>query len=324
MRQWIARAAALACVLAAGLPAAAQDKYPSRPVTMIVPFPAGGSVDLTARAIGLPLEKILGQAIVIQNRGGAAGAIGTRAAATSDPDGYTLMASTTQVSVLPPVDEVFGRKPGFAREDFVPIARLSADPVFLAVDAQRPWKAVKELVDDAKKHPGDINYSHGGLYGATHLPVEMFAHAAGIKMQQIPTQGGGPAMTAALGNHVALLVAHPGVLKPHTDAGTMRVLASFGDKRSAAFPDVPTLKELGYDVEYYLWQGVFAPAKTPAPVVQTVREAIGKAVETDVFKAALERAGSDPAYQDTPAFKAWWENQNKVLETAVKAIGKIE
>jgi tripartite-type tricarboxylate transporter receptor subunit TctC len=304
--------------------ASAQEKYPSRPITLVVPFPAGGSVDLTARAIAAPLEKILGQAIVIQNRGGAAGAVGTRAVAVADPDGYTLMASTTQVSVLPPVDEVFGRKAAFSRDDFQPIARLSADPVFLAVNAQRPWKSVKELVADAKAHPGEINYSHGGLYGATHLPVEMFAQAAGIKMQQIPTQGGGPAMTAALGNHVALLVAHPGVLKPHSDAGTMRVLANLGDKRIAAFPDVPTLKELGYDVEYYLWQGLFAPAKTPEPVMKVLREAVAKAAETQEFKVALDRAGSEPAYQDTATFRAWWENQNKVMDAAVRGIGKVE
>jgi tripartite-type tricarboxylate transporter receptor subunit TctC len=307
-----------------GVPAHAQDKYPSRPITLVVPFPAGGSVDLTARAIAAPLEKILGQPVVIQNRSGAAGAVGTRAVATADPDGYTLMASTTQVSVLPPVDEVFGRKPAFTREDFQPIARLSADPVFLAVNAQRPWKTVKELVEDAKKHPGEINYSHGGLYGATHLPVEMFAQAAGVKMQQIPTQGGGPAMTAALGNHVALLVAHPGVLKPHADAGTMRVLASLGDKRIASFPNVATMKELGFNVEYYLWQGLFAPAKTPEAAMKVLREAVAKAVETDEFKTALSRAGSDPAYQDTATFRAWWAEQNKQMDAAVRAIGKVE
>ena len=219
---------------------------------------------------------------------------------------------------------MFGRKPAFAFDQFAPIARLSADSVMLVVNAKRPWKSVKDLVDDAKAHPGVINYSHGGIYGATHLPVEMFTQAAGIKMQQISTQGGGPAMTAALGNHVALLVAHPGVAKPHTDAGTMRPLASLGEKREGAYPDVPTLKELGYDVEYYLWQGLFAPAKTPEPVLQVLRAAVTKAVQTDEFKNALERAGSAPAYRDTATFAAWWENQNKVLGQAVRQMGKIE
>ncbi|HET9903579.1 MAG TPA: tripartite tricarboxylate transporter substrate binding protein [Xanthobacteraceae bacterium] len=320
----VVQALVAALALVSVLPAQAQEKYPSRPITLVVPFPAGGSVDLTARAVAAPLEKILGQPVVIQNRSGAAGAVGTRAVATADADGYTLLASTAQISVLPPVDEVFGRKPAFAREDFQPIARLSADPVFLAVNAQRPWKTLGELVEDAKRNPGAINYSHGGLYGATHLPVEMFLRAAGIRMQQIPTQGGGPAMTAALGNHVALLVAHPGVLKPHAEAGTMRVLASLGDRRSAAFPDVPTMKELGYDVEFSLWQGLFAPARTPEPVMTVLREAVAKAVETEQFKTALRRAGSDPAYQDTAAFRTWWEKQNQTMDEAVRAIGRIE
>jgi tripartite-type tricarboxylate transporter receptor subunit TctC len=196
----VALAAGLALAVGSAATGAAQDKYPSRALNFIVPFPAGGSVDLTARALQSPLEKILAQPIVIQNRGGASGAIGTRAAAVADPDGYTLMMSTTQVSVLPEVDRLFERRPSFTRDQFTPIARLSADPVMLVVNAKRPWKSVKELVDDARKRPGEIDYSHGGIYGATHLPVEMFAQAAGIKMQQIPTQGGGPAMTAALGN----------------------------------------------------------------------------------------------------------------------------
>ena len=322
--RWKTKGLLVLLALVLGFPALAQDKYPNRPITLVVPFPAGGSVDLTARAIGIPLEKILGQPIVIQNRGGAAGAIGTRAVATAEPDGYTLLASTTQISVLPPVDEVFDRKPAFSRDQFQPLARLSADPVLLVVNAQRPWKSVKELVDDAKRQPGAINYSSGGLYGATHLPVEMFAQAAGIKMQHIPTQRGGPAMTAALGNHVALLVSHTGVAKPHTDAGTMRALGNLGGQRVAAFSEVPTMKELGYDVEYYLWQGLFAPAQTPEPVMKILREAVAKAVQTQEFKVALERAGSDPAYQDTETFRAWWENQNKVLGTAVRAIGKVE
>lgn len=323
--RWMGKALvalALACPL--GFAAQAQEKYPSRPVTIIVSFPAGGSVDLTARALAPSLERILGQPVIIQNRGGAAGAIGTRAAATAEPDGYTLTVATTQLSVLPAVDELYGRKPAFAREDFIPLARLSADPVLIVSNAERPWKNFKDLVDDAKRRPGEINYSSGGLYGGTHLPVEMFARAAGIRMQHIPTQGGGPAMTAALGNHVALLVSHPGVAKPHTDAGTMRALANMGAQRIAAFPDVPTLKELGYDVEYTLWQGIFAPAKTPEPILAVLRDALVKAGATPEFRTALQRAGSEPAFQDAATFTPWWKNQNDVLGAAVRAIGKAE
>jgi len=311
-----------ACVIGYG--AQAQEKYPSRPITLVVPFPPGGSVDLTARAIAPGLQKVLGQPVVVQNRPGASGQLGTRAVAVAAPDGYTLLVSTTQISVLPAVDEVFGRQPAFAYDQFAPIARLSADPVMLVINAKRPWKTLQDLIDDAKKNPGKIDYSSGGLYGATHIPVEMFAQAAGIKMQHIPTQGGGPAMTAALGNHVALLVSHTGVAKPQTDSGAMRALVNFGDKRVSAYPDVPTLKESGLDVEYFLWQGLFAPAKTPEPVMKIIREAVEKAATSPEFKEMLARAGSDVAYQDTATFTKWWQNQNKVLSDAVRAIGKVE
>jgi tripartite-type tricarboxylate transporter receptor subunit TctC len=311
-----------ACVIGYG--AQAQEKYPSRPVTFIVPFPPGGSVDLTARALAPSLEKVLGQPVIVQNRSGASGQIGTRAVAVAAPDGYTLLVSTTQISVLPAVDEVFARPPAFTFGQFTPIARLSADPVMLVVNAKRPWNTLQELIADAKKNPGAIDYSSGGLYGATHIPVEMFAQAAGIKMQHIPTQGGGPAMTAALGNHVALLVSHTGVAKPQTDNGAMRALANFGDKRVSVYADVPTLKESGIDVEYFLWQGLFAPAKTPEPILKVLREAVEKAATSPEFKALLERAGSEVAYQDAPTFAKWWQNQNQVLGDAVRAIGKVE
>jgi len=316
--------ALLAACLAMPLTAAAQPKFPSKPITLIVPFPPGGSVDLTARALAPSLDKVLGQPVVVQNRAGASGQIGTRAVAVADPDGYTLLVSTTQISVLPAVDAVFERKPAFTLDQFEPLARLSADPVMLVVNAKRPWKTLQDLIDDAKKAPGTIDYSSGGLYGATHLPVEMFTQAAGIRMQHIPTQGGGPAMTAALGNHVALLVSHTGVAKPHTDSGAMRALANFGDKRVSVYPDVPTLKESGLDVEYFLWQGLFAPAKTPEPVLKVLREAVATAAGSPEFKELLARAGSEVAYQDSEAFRAWWQNQNTVLGNAVRAIGKIE
>jgi len=311
-----------ACVIGYG--AQAQEKYPTRPITLVAPFPPGGSVDLTARALAPLLQKVLGQPVVVQNRPGASGQLGTRAVAVAPPDGYTLLVSTSQITVLPAVDEVFGRARAFNYDQFTPIARLSADPVILVVNAKRPWKTLQDLIDDAKKNPAKIDYSSGGLYGVTHVPVEMFTQAAGIKLHHIPTQGGGPAMTAALGNHVALLVSHTGVAKPQTDSGAMRALANFGDKRVSAYPDVPTLKESGIDVEYFLWQGLFAPAKTPEPVLKILREAVEKVATSPEFKEMLARAGSDVAYQDAPAFTKWWQNQNKVLGDAVRAIGRVE
>jgi tripartite-type tricarboxylate transporter receptor subunit TctC len=325
MKTWKLALAALACAgLGQAVPARAQDKYPSRPITVLIGFPPGGSVDLTARAIAPALERILGQPVVVQNRAGAAAAIGTQAAARAAPDGYTIAATTTQITVLPVVDEVFGRPPNFTRADFQPIARISADPVLLFVNAEQPWKSVKELVDDAKKRPGQIVYASGGLHGVTHLPVEMFLKAADIKMRHLPTAGGGPAMTAVLGNNAALLSSHPGVSGPQVKAGKLRPLASWGAERIPAFPDVPTFKELGYDIEYYLWQALFAPKGVPEPIVKTLREAVAKAVKEPDFLQAMEKAGAGVHYQDAPEFQKWWDEDSKRLEDIVRVIGKGE
>lgn len=307
-----------------GAAAQAQDKYPNRPINVVIGFPPGGSVDLTARAIAPALERILGQPIIIHNRGGAAGAIGTQAVAKATPDGYTLAFTTTQISVLPVVDQVFGRPAVFLREEFQPIARISADPTLLYVNADQPWQTLKELIDDAKKRPGAIVYASGGLYGVTHLPVEMFLKATGTKMRHLPTTGGGPALTAVLGNHAALLSAHPGVGGPQAKAGKARALANWGAERVPAFPDVPTFRELGYDIEYYLWQGMFAPAGVPEPIIRTLREAVAKAVKEPDFLAALGKAGSGVAYLDGPDFKPWFDADAKRLEDTVRAIGKVE
>jgi tripartite-type tricarboxylate transporter receptor subunit TctC len=226
--------------------------------------------------------------------------------------------------VLPVVDEVFGRPPNFTRAEFQPIARISADPVLLFVNAEQPWKSVKELVDDAKKRPGQIVYASGGLHGVTHLPVEMFLKAADIKMRHLPTAGGGPAMTAVLGNNAALLASHPGVAGPQARAGKLRPLANWGAERIPAFPDVPTFKELGYDIEYYLWQGLFAPKGVPEPIIKTLREAVAKAVKEPDFLQAMEKAGAGVHYMDASEFQKWWDQDSKRLEEIVRAVGKGE
>jgi tripartite-type tricarboxylate transporter receptor subunit TctC len=229
--------------------AQAQETFPSRPITLVVPFPPGGMADLSARPLALALEKQIGQPVVVLNRPGASGATGIQYAAGQKPDGYTLMVTLVSFSTIPEVDAIFGRQPAYTRDQFEPIALLAADPPVLVVNASSPWKTLKELVDDAKTKPGTILYSHSGLYGPSHLPMEMFLHAAGIQMRQVPAVGGGPAMTMVLGGNAAMWASPPGMAVPHVEAGKLRVLAAWGAKRHPAFPDVPTLKELGYDVE---------------------------------------------------------------------------
>jgi len=315
---------AIALLLAAP-PARAQEPYPERPVSIVVPFPPGGIADLTARPLAAAFERTLKQPVVVSNKSGAAGALGTQSVAIAKADGYTLLLGLVSISIIPEVDTLFGRPPAFTRDQFVGIARLNADPPLLVVNAELPWKSVKELLDDARKRAGEITYASSGIYGASHVPMEMLLHAAGgLKMRHLPTTGGAPATTAVLGKHAALWASPPALAIPHIKAGKMRPLATWGATRLTSFPDVPTLKELGYDVEYYLWAGLFAPRAVPAAVVKTLREATRQAVSDPEFRSAMDKVQTPIAYQDTDEFKAWWDRDAATLAEVVKKIGRVE
>ena len=248
--------------------------------------------------------------------------MGAQFASVAKPDGYTLLIALVSISSTPEVDKLFGRPATYTRDQFVGIARLNADPPILVVNG--PWKTLKELVDDAKKRPGEITFASSGLYGASHLPLEMFLQAAGLKMRHLPTTGGGPATAAVLGGHALLWASPPALAAPHIAAGKMRALATWGATRLAAFPDVPTLKELGYDVEYYIWTGLFAPRGIRAGVLQTLRDVTRRAVQDDEFKAAMDKAKTPIAYQDTDEFKAFWDTDAKRIASVIQFIGKTE
>src|SRR5215813_6348927 len=320
MRRVAVIVVAVIMVVASG--SAAQEVYPTRPVTIVNPFPPGGIADLTARPLAAALERILKQPFVVSNKPGAAGAVGAQSVAVAKPDGYTLLIALVSISSTPEVDKLFGRPATYTRDRFVGIARLNADPPVLAVNG--PWKTLKELVDDAKKRPGEITFASSGPYGASHLPLEMFLQAAGLKMRHLPTTGGGPATTAVLGGHAQLWASPPALAAPHVQAGKMRALATWGATRLAAFPDVPTLKELGYDVEYYIWTGLFAPKSVPPQVIQVLRDATRKAVQDDEFKSAMEKAKTPIAYLDADEFKAFWDKDAQRIASVIQFIGKTE
>jgi tripartite-type tricarboxylate transporter receptor subunit TctC len=322
MHAFISSLAVLTCLICGQ--AQAQEKFPSRPITILLGYPPGGSTDTSARALAPVLERILGQPVLIQNRPGAAALIGTQAVANAAPDGYTITVATTQLALLPAVDQVFGRPPSFTRDQFAPIALISADPSLLFVNASRPWQTFRELVDDARKRPSQIVYASGGLYGTTHLAIEIVLKATATKMRHLPTAGGGPALTAVLGNHAALLAAHPAVGGPQARAGTLRPLGTMGTKRVASFPEVPTLKELGYDAEYYQWNGIFTQAKVPEPIITIWRDAIAKAAKDPEFLQAMTRIGSGTEYLDRDEFRPWWDADSKKIEDTVRAIGKVQ
>jgi tripartite-type tricarboxylate transporter receptor subunit TctC len=322
-RSFVLGSAAAAAALATGS-ARPQEAYPSRPVTLVNPFPPGGAVDVVARPLATVLEPILKQPLVIETKAGAAGQVGGQFAANAKPDGYTLLMHIVSISGFAEVDKLFGRPVKFTREDFIPIARFIADPMVLVVNDKQPYKTLGEFVADAKKRPGQLIYSSSGLYGALHLPTALFMKASGVQMKHLPTAGGGPAITAILGNNSQVLVSSIAAANAQMKAGKLRPLASFGARRAPALPDVPTMKELGYDVEFYLWVGLFAPKGTPAPVIFAWREASKKAAANGEFHAAMKNLGQDVAYLDQPEFKAFWDADAKRVEDAVRQIGKVE
>ena len=321
-RHFIGGSAAAAATLAIR-PGFAADAYPSHAITFINPFPPGGAADVVGRPLTALLEPILKQPCIVETKAGAAGAVGAQFAASAKPDGYSLLIHIVSISGFAEVDKLFGRTPKFTRADFAPIARLTEGPMVLVVNDQQPYKTLKELVDDAKKNPDKLIFSSSGLYGALHLPTALFMQAAGVKMKHLPTNGGGPALTAILGNNSQVLVTSIAAASGQIKAGKLRALACFSPKRAASLPDVPTLKELGYNVEFSLWVGVFAPVKTPQANVDVIRTAVKQVANGDQFKTAVANIGDEVAYLDQSDFAKFWDEDAKRVEAAVHAIGRV-
>jgi tripartite-type tricarboxylate transporter receptor subunit TctC len=303
---------------------AAQEPYPTRPISIVVAFPPGGVADNTARPVAAALERILKQPVPIINKAGAAGAVGNQIVATSKPDGYTLLMALVSVSVLPEVDKLFGRPQNYTLDQLTGIARINADPSMLVVRADAPWKTLKDLVEDAKKRPGEIVFTSSGLYGAAHIPMEMFNKAAGIKMRHLPTTGGGPMMNAMLGGHAQLVMTPVSLAAAHVKAGKLRLLAHSGTGPVAAYPEVATFKSQGYDVEYTAWAGLVAPKGTPPHVVKILRDAVRQAVKEPEVVTSHAKLETPVAYMDADEFNAWWAKDAARLAEVVKQIGKVE
>ena len=306
----------------AAAPGFAQETFPSHAITIINAFPPGGFNDLVTRPLAATMEPILKQPVVVETKAGAAGQVGAQVAASAKPDGYTLLSHNTGISGYAEVDKLFGRPVKTSRADFVTLARLVADPVLLLVNDQQPYKTVKEFIEAAKTRQ-DMVFSSGGLYGATHLPLAYLEKATGpLKLRHLPTNGGGPAITSILGNNAQVTTQSVSATLAHIKAGKLRPLASFGATRSKFLPDVPTLKELGYDVEYYLWVGLFAPKATPQPIVTMLRGAIKQAAHSEAFLTVLSNAGQELAYLDGPDFQKFWDIDGKRTDEAVISIGR--
>ncbi|HET9043697.1 MAG TPA: tripartite tricarboxylate transporter substrate binding protein [Burkholderiales bacterium] len=319
----IAALAGAACALLVCAAANAQQ-FPNRPITMIVPFPPGGIADITGRPLAVAMTKHLGQPVVVENKAGAGGAVGHAFVAKAKPDGYTIMTALSSIVVIPEADKVNGRPSTYQMSDFTSIALVSADPTILLVPTDSPWKTLKDLIADAKARPGKISYASSGVYGTIHTCFEMLAQAADVKFLHVPYKGGGPAMTALIAGETNLGAQSPGVSNPHIKSGKIRVLGSWAGTRTAALPDVPTMKEQGYDVEFYIWAGVFAPAGLPADVRERITAAVRASVQDPEFQKAMANVNTPINYKEGKDFDAFVDTDTKRLAEVVRKMGKTE
>jgi tripartite-type tricarboxylate transporter receptor subunit TctC len=319
----MARASLFLHILLLSTACLAQD-YPSKPITMVLPFPPGGVAEIVGRPLASMMEKSLKQPVILINRPGAGGAVGMASVAKGPTDGYTILMGLSSISIFPVSDRVNGKTPAYELKDFAPIALITADPTVLVVRTDGPYKTLKDFVDAAKANPGKINYSSSGVYGTLHVAMEIFADAAGIKLFHVPYQGGGPAVTALLGGQVEALASGPAAAISQIRGGKMRALASWSTERLALLPEIPTFKELGYDAEFYIWTGVFVSAATPAPIQARLRAAVRAAATSGEFKSAMEKVQTPVAYLDAPEFQKYWDRDAARLKIAVEKIGKVE
>ena len=326
-RTGVLRSARYACGIALACMAAiagAQEAYPSKPISLVVPFPPGGVADIVARPVADAMSRFLNQAVVIENKAGAGGGIGMGFVAKAKPDGYTLLLALSSISIIPEADKVTGRPPMYQLDQFTPIARFTADPTVLAVRSESPWKTVQEFVADAKKRPGAITYGSSGNYGTMHIPMEMLAASADVKLLHVPYTGGGPAVVALLAGNVDALSTGPSTVIQHVKAGKVRVLATWGDKRLSALPDIPTLTESGFSTTFFQWAALFAPAGTPEPVLVKLRDAARAAAADPRFVSAMATVETPIQYLDAPELARFWAADAQKLAEAVRRVGKVE
>jgi tripartite-type tricarboxylate transporter receptor subunit TctC len=301
------------------------EGFPTRPITMVVAFPPGGQADVVGRPVAAGLERVWRVAVPIQNRGGAAGAIGNAAVARATADGYTLLMALSSMALLPEAARVNGREPTYTPDMLAPIALFAADPTVLVVPAASPIRTIEQFIADVKARPGQVSYSSAGNYSALHVPMAQLSQAAGLDMLHVPFQGGGPALTALLGGQVQCMASGPGPIAPHVRAGTLRPIATWGRTRLAGFDEVPTLIEKGFpDCEFYIWVGLFAPAATPAPVITRIREASRQVANDAEFKRAMAASGNTLDFREGDAFLRFYNEDAARLVRTVRALGRIE
>ena len=303
----------------------AQGAYPSKAITLIVPFPAGGIADLSARALKASLEKALGQTVLIVNRPGASGAIGAVAVANASPDGYTLMYTLSSVASVPEQAVLNGQKPPFNLDQFVPVARVTVDVVSLVVRSDSPYKTYQDFAAALKANPKGMTYSSSGNYGISHFPAEMLLAATQSEARHIPYSGGAPMLTALMGGQVDFNIPVRTLALPHVQSGRLRYLAMYGAKRWSMAPDVPTLAELGVPIEFVPWTGLFAPSGTPSEVLLTLRKALRAASQDPQFVETVGKSSAgEIAYLDGSELETFWRADLARTSVTTQRIGRVQ
>lgn len=312
---WIA-GGALAIATAHAQPS--PQKYPVRPIRIVVPQSAGASTDLIARLVGQKLAEKLGQPVVVDNRPGAGSITGTDLVAKATPDGYTLLVVASSVTINPSVHKNLPFDPV---RDLAPVTLLSSYPNLLTAHPALPVKTVPDLIAYAKARPGQINYGSSGTATGTHLSAELFKHMTGVEMVHIPYKGGGPAVIALLGGQVQLNFASIQSVLPHIKAGKLRGIAVTTAKRSPAAPDLPAIAESVPGYDHGPWNGMFAPAGTPKAVIARLNAEVVRAVHTPEMKSVLLGEGADPIGNTPDEFAAMVKSEIAKWAQVIKAAG---
>jgi tripartite-type tricarboxylate transporter receptor subunit TctC len=323
-QRWTQLFFAAALCLAALAQGVAQESYPARAITMVVPFPPGGVADTVGRPMAEAMGRILKQSVVVENRAGAGGGIGFAHVAKSKPDGYTILMALSSVSVIPEADRILGKAPSYELNQLKPIARITADPTVLVVRAETPWKTYKDFVAEMRKNPTKFNYGSSGNYGTMHVPMEQLKAAEKFSITHIPYTGAGPAVIGLLGGQVDALATGPASVVSHIKSGKVRALAHWGEGRLAALPDVPSFKELGIAAEFAQWSGIFVPANTPDDIVAKLRDAVRQAANDEKVRQIISNSGSPIQFLDAPEFGRYVDTDAKKLAEVVKRIGKVQ
>jgi tripartite-type tricarboxylate transporter receptor subunit TctC len=304
---WVFLATALSIILPKDL--LAQD-YPTKPINLVVTFPPGGVLDATTRMLAAKAEKILGQPVVVANVGGGGGSVALGSFAKEKPDGYHLVSCvTTGLIRIPQMRPV-----PYKLEDFVPVLHFAQPQTAIFVKSDAPWKTLKELVEYARQNPGKVNYTTSGVGSPMHMIMEFIGRQEKIQWTHVPYPGGGPALSAVLGGHVTAMSDSDGF--PSAKEGSLRILASHGEKRLKGFPNVPTVRELGYDIFNEATFLIMAPKGTPEPIIKKLDAAFHKAMEDPELPAFLDNIEMQVSYRNSQETK-------KYLEELYGRIGKM-